>query len=213
MNGSTPCSPRSWGRARWSGRRSSFTTSPGWCAARPRAKGSATSSSPDPRDRCDLSRRPGAHRRGAPRGTPGSGADIEAVEAELMLADLGQAEGRLARVVKQAASGDPEAGRRTRVARARDRGARPRRGGQERAGPGHGRRRAGAPPGADLKPVLYVANVDEGVVDSRGRLRGRGGAAPSAVAIAARIESGSRRWTVEADKIAELACRPRGSSA
>ena len=89
--------------------------------------------------------------------------DIETIETELLLADYEQAERRLERVAKQARSGDPAAiAERDWLEPVRD---------------GAGRRAAGAlGPGArggaasapvDLhaltsKPVLYVANVDEG---------------------------------------------------
>jgi GTP-binding protein YchF len=89
-------------------------------------------------------------------------ADLETVEAELLLADLEQAEGRLERVSKQARGGDKQAAAEAewleavREALAQGRPARsvpvP-----EAAGDASARLQA-----LSSKPVLYVANVDEG---------------------------------------------------
>jgi GTP-binding protein YchF len=125
-----------------------------------------------------------------PEGSPDAVRDIETVEGELLLADLEQAEGRLERVRKQAHSGEKEA-----VAE---------QGWLEEVigalGEGRPARSVPAPePAAEApvrlqalsrKPVLYVANVDEGetevpeAVAARAREEGAG-----AVAISARIES------------------------
>jgi len=116
--------------------------------------------------------------------------DIDAVEAELTLADLERAEGRLARVARQAASGDPEAeAEREWVQRVID--------ALERGDPA---RSVPAPDGVPdaparlqaltSKPVLYVANVDEGATDVPQAVAGRaerGGA--GAITISARIEA------------------------
>jgi ribosome-binding ATPase len=125
-----------------------------------------------------------------PEGRVEPGADIDAVEAELLLADLEQAESRLARVAKQAASGDKEAiaerGWLEQVVKALASG--------EPA-------RSVTPPepvvGAPArlqaltsKPTLYVANVDEGVDEVPGEVADRAertGAA--AIAISARVEA------------------------
>jgi GTP-binding protein YchF len=116
--------------------------------------------------------------------------DIDAVEAELTLADLEQAEGRLARVAKQASSGDADA--------------RAERGWLERVvdalGRGDPARSVPAPEAAPdsparlqaltSKPVLYVANVDEGSDEVPPEVsRHAGRAAARAVAICARIEA------------------------
>jgi ribosome-binding ATPase len=125
-----------------------------------------------------------------PEGRIDPGADIHAVEAELMLADVEQAEGRLARVAKQAGSGDPDAAvERAWLGEVVDA---LRRGDAVRTVPvpdGAG----GAPERLQAltsKPVLYVANVDEGVTEVPSAVlehAERSGA--GAVAIAARIES------------------------
>jgi ribosome-binding ATPase len=116
--------------------------------------------------------------------------DIDSVEAELTLADLEQAEGRLGRVTKQAASGDAEAEAELdwlqRVVDALGRG-----------DPARSVPPPGAAPGAPArlqaltsKPVLYVANVDEGsdeVPPGVARRAERTGA--GAIALSARIEA------------------------
>ena len=151
-----------------------------------------------------------------PEGRLDPEADIEAVEAELMLADLGQAEGRLARVVKQAASGDPEAGAERewleRVIEALGRGE------AVRSVPVPDTA-AGAPERLQAltsKPVLYVANVDEGVVEVPEAVSARrGGAAPARSRSQPGSSPSSRRWTVSRPTrcATSWACRPRGSSA
>jgi GTP-binding protein YchF len=116
--------------------------------------------------------------------------DLETVDAELILADLEQAERRLERVAKQArGGGKEEAAEREwleRVIEALGRG-RP-----ARAVPVPGAAPAAA---ANLqaltsRPVLYVANVDEGISEVPGEIgahaRDRGA---GAVAISARIDS------------------------
>ena len=125
-----------------------------------------------------------------PEGRVEPGADIDAVEAELELADLEQGEGRLGRVAKQAASGDKEAiaerGWLEGVVDALRRG--------EPA-------RSVAPPAAAAdaperlqaltsKPILYVANVDEGVDEVPHEVADRAArTGAAAVAISARIEA------------------------
>jgi ribosome-binding ATPase len=116
--------------------------------------------------------------------------DIEIVEAELILADLEQAEGRLGRVAKQAGSGEAEAAAEREwlqeVVEALRRG---------------GSARGVAPPQAapcspdrlqalTSKPVLYVANVDEGETEVPEPVATCAEASGSAaVAISARIEA------------------------
>jgi ribosome-binding ATPase len=116
--------------------------------------------------------------------------DIELIETELLAADLEQAERRLERVTKQARSGDKEAiaeqGWLEEVV--------------EALGAGRPVRDLPAPEAArdaprrlsalTSKPVLYVANVDEGVEEVPAPVLGhadRGGAV--AVAISARLEA------------------------
>ena len=115
-------------------------------------------------------------------------ADAEVIEAELLLADLEQAERRLERVRKQAGSGakEPAAERDwlERVVEALGRG--------EPA-------RTVPPPDADpdaarnlqaltAKPMLYVANVDEGDTDPPAALVDYAGSS-ACIAVSARIES------------------------
>jgi ribosome-binding ATPase len=125
-----------------------------------------------------------------PEGRLDPRADIEAVEAELMLADLEQAEGRLERVAKQAGSGDTDAAAERewleRVVAALGRGEAVRTVPVPDAAAGAAERLHAL----TSKPVLYVANVDEGVVEvpepvSAGARR----SGAVAVAIAARIEA------------------------
>ncbi len=124
-----------------------------------------------------------------PEGRIDPGEDIDLIETELLAADLEQAERRLERVVKQARSGAKEA-----IA--------------EQAwleqvveGLGAGRwvREMPAPEAAGgalrrlsaltSKPVLYVANVEEGVEEVPAAVAAHAeGAGASAVAISARIE-------------------------
>ncbi|MGI8462467.1 MAG: redox-regulated ATPase YchF [Solirubrobacterales bacterium] len=116
--------------------------------------------------------------------------DIETIEAELLLADLEQAERRLARVVKQARSLDPEAVAEQewleRVVAALERGE------PVRSVPATGVAE-GAPQrlhALTSKPVLFVANVDEGddeVPEAVATAAAERGA--WAVAVSARVES------------------------
>jgi GTP-binding protein YchF len=124
-----------------------------------------------------------------PEGRVDPGADIDLIETELLAADLEQAERRLERVIKQARSGDKEA-----VA--------------EQAwleqvvaavGAGTPVRDVPVPDAAKeaprrlfaltSKPILYVANVDEGVEEvPEAVARHATGAGAVAVPISARIE-------------------------
>jgi GTP-binding protein YchF len=121
-----------------------------------------------------------------PHGTVDPAADVEAVETELLLADLEQAERRLDRVARQAKSG-------VRAAVAEERWLR-----ELVAALGEGRpARSVPPPDAapdalailgplTAKPVLYAANVaEDDPADVPAALAERG----TAVALAARIES------------------------
>ena len=115
-------------------------------------------------------------------------ADAEAIEAELLLADLEQAEGRAERVRKQAGSGAKElvAEHRWLV--------------QVIEALGRGEPARSVPPpalapdaGAHLqaltaKPVLYVANADEGEAEPPPELVDRTGA-EGCIAVSARIEA------------------------
>ncbi len=124
-----------------------------------------------------------------PEGSADPVADAEVVEAELLLADLEQAEGRLERVRKQAGSGAKEAGAERdwleQVVGA--------------LSAGRPVREVPAPPlAADAparlqalssKPMLYVANVDEGVEEPPAELIRHAGEGASCIAVSARIEA------------------------
>ena len=130
--------------------------------------------------------------------------DIELIETELLAADLEQAERRLERVVKQARSGDKEAVAEQALARAGRRGARRR--ARRSATCRSPRRRKDAPrrlSALTSKPVLYVANVDEGVDEVPAAVAEHaGGAGAVAVAISARVE-------VELGELGDETRRPR----
>jgi ribosome-binding ATPase len=130
-------------------------------------------------------------------------ADVEVVEAELLLADLEQAEARLERVRKEAGSGGTEAVAERQwlqsVVAALGRGE-PVRAVPvpEAAGDAAARLQA-----LSSKPVLYVANVDEDAADpppELARLAGDRGAV--CVAISARIEA--ELAELSADEAAEM---------
>jgi GTP-binding protein YchF len=125
-----------------------------------------------------------------PEGRVDPGADIETVEAELLLADLEQAEGRLGRVTKQAGSGDAEAiAEREWLQRVVD--------ALGRGEPARGVPAPDTAPGAVQRlqaltsaPVLYVANVEEGVSEVPEAVSAHAsGAGAGAIAISARIEA------------------------
>jgi GTP-binding protein YchF len=125
-----------------------------------------------------------------PDGRTDPAADLETVEAELLLADLEQAERRLERVAKEAKSGDTEAAAeaewlesvREALAAGRPASSVPV---PEAA--------AGAPTQLQAltgKPILYVANVDEGETEPLKEIAERArGAGAEAIAISARIEA------------------------
>jgi GTP-binding protein YchF len=116
--------------------------------------------------------------------------DIETVETELLLADFEQAERRLERVTKQARSGDPAAiAEREWLQQVR-----------EALGAGRPARSVPAPEKAPdgprqlhaltSKPVLYVANVDEGTDEPPPEVSARAaGEEARAVAVSARLEA------------------------
>ncbi len=116
-------------------------------------------------------------------------ADAEVVEAELLLADLEQAERRLDRVRKEAGSGAKEAVAERdwleRVVEAL------RRGEPARRVPAP----AGAPDAArnlqalSSKPLLYVANVDEAEAEPPAALVEHAGSGAVCIAVSARIEA------------------------
>jgi GTP-binding protein YchF len=125
-----------------------------------------------------------------PEGQVDPASDVETIEAELLLADLEQAERRLERVTKQARSLDKEAIAERdwleRVIAALQRGE-PVRSVPAPQAAGDAERRLGA---LTSKPVLFVANVDEGDVEvpaAVAALAAERGA--TAVAVSARIES------------------------
>ena len=116
--------------------------------------------------------------------------DLDLIEAELLLADLAQAEGRLGRVEKQARSGDKEAVAErswlTAVVAALQRGE-PVRSVPAPAEAGEAPNRLHA---LTSKPVLYVANVDEGATEPPAEIAARAARSDAvAVALSARIES------------------------
>ncbi|MHB2000644.1 MAG: redox-regulated ATPase YchF [Solirubrobacteraceae bacterium] len=125
-----------------------------------------------------------------PEGSVDPAKDIETIEAELALADLEQAERRLGRVARAAKGGD-------RVAAAEAAWLQ-----QAIDALGAGRPVRGVPPpeeapnaARDLgaltaKPVLFVANVDEGVEEAPETIAAHAAAqGAKAVAVSARIES------------------------
>ncbi|MGH2952480.1 MAG: redox-regulated ATPase YchF [Solirubrobacterales bacterium] len=125
-----------------------------------------------------------------PEGTVDPVRDAELVEAELCAADLEQAEGRLERVTREAHSGDAEAiAERGWLEAAVDALAA---GSAVRSVPVPGAA-AGAPgrlQALTSKPVLYVANVDEGVDRVPATLAEHAEAAgAAALAISARVEA------------------------
>jgi GTP-binding protein YchF len=123
-----------------------------------------------------------------PEGQVDPVADIDAVEAELRLADLEQAEARLERVVRTARGGDAAA-----IAERdwlEEVGAALREGGRASgvAVPEEAVDAASSLRFLSAKPVLYVVNVDEGEADVPPTIaeRAAGGAA---IAISARVEA------------------------
>ena len=146
-------------------RRSTSTTSPAWSAAPSKGEGLGNQFLASIRETdaiCHVVRATTTAASSHPEGDVDPIADIETIETELMLADLEQAERRLERVGKQAKSLDPEAI--AEQAWLRDVVAAL--GGQARALRAGARRRARRPAESSApltaKPVLYVANVDEG---------------------------------------------------
>jgi GTP-binding protein YchF len=138
---------------------------------------------------CHVVRAHGDERVPHPEGSANPVADAEAVETELLLADLEQAEGRLERVRKQAGSGDKEASAERdwleQVVEGLAAG-RPVRDVPAPALASDGPARLQA---LSSKPVLYVANVEEGVEEPPAELREHAGARASCIAISARIEA------------------------
>ena len=127
-----------------------------------------------------------------PDGRVDPAADMDTIETELIYADLEQAERRHARIVREARGGDRRGGRRGGVAARGDRGAAGRAARRARCRCRRTRRtrRATSAP-LTAKPVLYVANVDEGDDEVP---RGRGRRTPpahgaAAVAISSRLEA------------------------
>ncbi len=137
---------------------------------------------------CHVVRAHGDERVPHPEGGVDPKRDIETVEAELLLADLEQAEGRLARVAKQAGSGDKEA-----IAERewlQDVVEALRRGEPVRAVPPPDGAAAARLQALTSKPVLYVANLDEGTDDVPGAVAAHASqAGAESVAVPARIEA------------------------
>jgi GTP-binding protein YchF len=138
---------------------------------------------------CHVIRAHGDERVPHPHGHPDALADLEAVEAELLLADLEQAERRADRVRRQAGSGSgEEAAELEWLERVIE--------GLRRGRPARDVPAPALAPGAPArlqalssKPVLYVANVDEGVDRPPATLVERAGAGAGCIAISARIEA------------------------
>ena len=116
--------------------------------------------------------------------------DVETIETELLLADFEQADRRLERVTKQARSGDPVAiAERDWLARVRDALAegRPARSVPVPEAAPEGPRQLAA---LTSKPVLYVANVDEGEDEVPAELEARARETGAVlVAVSARLEA------------------------
>jgi ribosome-binding ATPase len=139
-----------------------------------------------------------------PEGRVNPAADVEAVEAELLLADLEQAERRLERVQREAKSGAKEAVAEERWLREV----------VEALGAGRPVRSVPPPPEAPeaprllsaltAKPVLYVANVAEGEpLEAPAALLERAAAAGArATAVSARLEAELRE--LEPDEAAAM---------
>jgi GTP-binding protein YchF len=124
-----------------------------------------------------------------PDGQVDPGADIDTVETELLLADFEQAERRLERVTKQARSGNAEAiAERDWLTEVRDAlgAGRPVRSVPVPKAAADGPRKLAA---LTSKPVLYVANVDEGETAIPDAVAEHAaGADATAVAVSARVE-------------------------
>jgi len=125
-----------------------------------------------------------------PEGRVDPVADAETIDAELLLADLEQAERRLEKVSKEAKSQDKEAiAERDWLEQVRDALAagRPVRSVPVPAAAADGPRKLAA---LTSKPVLYVANVEEGAIEVPEALAAHADAAGAgSVAVSARIES------------------------
>jgi ribosome-binding ATPase len=142
-------------------------------------------------------------------------ADIETIETELVLADLEQAERRVDRVAKQAKGGD-------RVAIAEEAWLREVIGELQAGRPARGVPAPEDVPGAlrDLgsltaKPVLFVANVDEGSEDVPSEIAAHAAAqGAGAVAVSSRIESELAELEEEEASLmrAEIYSHPPGES-
>ena len=125
-----------------------------------------------------------------PHGAADPAADVETVEAELLLADLEQAEARLERVRKEAGSGAKEAIAERdwleRVVEALERGSPVR----TVPAPDAARDAPARLQALTSKPVLYVANVDEGESEAPPELAAHATArGAECIALSARIES------------------------
>jgi GTP-binding protein YchF len=124
-----------------------------------------------------------------PDGRVDPGDDIEVVETELLLADFEQAERRLERVTKLARAGEKEAvAERDWLEAVRDALAagKPVRSVPVSDAAADGPRKLAA---LTSKPVLYVANVDEGAVEVPPEVASHAqGAAAAALAVSARVE-------------------------
>jgi GTP-binding protein YchF len=139
---------------------------------------------------CHIVRTHGDAKVAHPDGTVDPARDIETIEAELLVADLEQVEGRLERVTKEARSGDKEAAaerewlERVRDALAEGKPAR------SVPAPGDAPEAPARLQALSSKPVLFVANVDEGETAVPDAVASHAAGADSVViALSARIEA------------------------
>jgi GTP-binding protein YchF len=147
-----------------------------------------------------------------PEGRADPVADAQAVEAELLLADLEQAQGRLERVRKEAGSGDKDATAERDWLEQVVEGLAAGRPVRDLPAPSLAADAPARLQALSSKPVLYVANVDEGVEGPPAELAEHAGEGASCIAISARIEAELAELEgEEADQMrAELGLRESG---
>ena len=138
---------------------------------------------------CHVVRAHGDERVPHPEGSANPVTDAEAVEAELLLADLEQAEGRLERVRKEAGSGAKEAAAERDWLEQVVEGLAAGRPVRELPAPSLAADAPARLQALSSKPVVYVANVDEGIEEPPAELTQHAGSQGSCIAISARIEA------------------------